>query len=398
MTNNLCGFKTLVALKKLRIMLVLSFIAFFMLFFYSLPTTFYGPITPILMLLIAFIFIEKKNLGLALNEKILVWLHYYILAQALLIPIIIVTDMPIIPNYIIRYPLYALATILIIFLCQKLDLNKLFVFVLRRTPFKILFFIIGACFFIFSMTSNYLKEILDHHLLLFLFSIPTLIALFYLIKRIHKSTALMPESYHDAKNLMMLLNIKAAETTTISELRTLLDESINLIDLQLPTPGSLVADTEEERFEKFMKQVIEVTKVDKKAKVSIVSDVQFTNRYPEINDIKLAYMLRLLLEYTLDILTQKPIYVDIQSSSDQIIINISYEYKHENSLENLELFLVADEIPQSNRHNHFNLLRLRSLITDHHGKTTIIRQKNTQEQADYLSVCLIFKKECDDVE
>jgi len=233
-----------------------------------------------------------------------------------------------------------------------------------------------------------------------IFLIPILLALFYVAKRIHKNTTIIPEVYHDVKKLMILLNIKAEEKATVPELKALFSESIDLIGLQLPVHDSQIADTaisESIRFEKFIKHTIELTKKDKKSKTTIYSNVQFTNSYLAINDIKLAYILRLLLEYFLNIHTQKSIYLDISSFSDQLIMRLSSEDKFKKGHKNLELLLARDEIAQPKKGNHSNLLRLQSLIAELHGEVRIMHKFNDQEQADYLVIGLLFeKKEGDD--
>lgn len=399
MTSNLCGFKAIDVFKNLSIILIISFVVFFLFFFYSLPSTIYAPLTPILMIFTTFGLVKIQKVNLLFNEKFFIWLHYYILANALLIPITIITDMPFFPFpfYLLRYFIYGLGVILIIYLCQKLDLNKLLIFVLRRTSLKITFFIVASFFIFFSFTSTHLKRILGHHFLLLMLSIPILIGAFYAIKHIHQSTTLMPEAYHDVKKSMMLLHLRAEKITHLSELTALIDESIQLKDLKLPTPTTslFLPKSEQERFEKLIKETIELAKIDRQTGVAIVSTVHFTSHHSEINDIKLAYMLSLLLEYFLDSLTQKPIYININSSQDQLIIGLSSEYKFEKSRKNLELFLGEDHYSPPKTSNQFNLLRLKSLIIDHNGKTTITVKKHSQERTDYLFVDLDFKKRSD---
>jgi len=394
-TQNLCGTKASVAVRRIRLPLAIGLIAFFALFFYTLPQTIYGLLAPILMIVMTFTFIEKKTTSLSIFEKVLIWIHYYVLAHALFVPIITVANLFTTDKQIIRYATYSLGILLVLFVCQKLDLNKLLIFVLRRPPLKALIIVLAALFFAFSMTLDNLKYILEHRLFFLILFIILLVGLFYLIKRIHQSTAILPESYHDTKKLMLLLNIKAEELTDITELRVLLDESINLMDLQLPTPSEKSAATEEERFKNFVEHSVELTRRAKKSFSKIITQVHFTGNYQEINPIKSAYMLGLLLDYVLDLLTKKPIYLEINSSSACLTARISFEYKFEKEHRNLKTFLLDGDFIQSEINKNSNLLKLKSLFFAHNGDVLITREKNTKEQVDYLSVCAVFKKEGD---
>lgn len=399
MIYNLCGFKASIALKKIRPFLAFGMIILFAIAFYFFPgIPLFDFLIPFGMLVTTFIIIEKKNINLSRFEKVLTWLHYYVLTHALFIPLIVMINLFTIEGVPHQIITYSLGTSLVLLICQKLDLNRLLIFVLRRPLLKFLAFILAGLFFIFSITLDSLEYILEHRLLIPILLITILVGLFYLIKRIHQNTAIMPESYHDTKKLMLLLNIKAEEATSISELKTLLNESIELMDLQLPSPSSLAAETEEERFKNFIENIIESTKKAKNFNTNIISSIQFTGYCEGINIIKSTYMLGLLLEYILDTFTKKPIYVEVNSSPERVIARISCEYKFEKIHRHLERFLFEGDIIQSYINRSSNLLKLKSLVIAHNGKVIITREKKIREQADYLCICAIFKKEGDDLE
>jgi hypothetical protein len=212
------------------------------------------------------------------------------------------------------------------------------------------------------------------------------------IKLIHRNTAIIPEAYHDAKKLMMLLDIKAEKAIDVGELKDLLSESVVLMNLQLPNANASISNTEDANFTRFIKRTIESTKIDKRSNAKIISNIQFSDRYNEINNIKLGYMMGLLLEHALDTLTKRPIFIDINSSKDRILIQVAYEYKFEKNLIQLKNFLVDNDFDRSKINNNLCLLKLKSLVETLNGKSVITREKNIHEQVDYLSISLIFSE------
>jgi len=227
------------------------------------------------------------------------------------------------------------------------------------------------------------------------FFVPALIGLIYSIKLTHQSTAVVPEAYHDAKKLLMLLDIKADEATDFTKLNEMLAQSVDLMNLQLPEPHQAASNTASAAFEKFIKRAIESVK-NTKSNTKVISNITFTDKHEVVNDIKIAYILGLLLEHALDTLTKRPIFIDVSSARHNAIIQISCEYKFERRLRRIENFLLDnDEDIRSKIKRNFNLLKLKTLVDAHNGKIIITREKNEQEQLDYLSICIVFKKEGD---
>lgn len=399
MTNNFCGFKASLVLKKVRIMPLLGI--FTMLFIFRVldsllvPSIILNTLNLFSLLALVWIFVEKEKVTLSLDEIILIWFLIYAFLHVPFTPILLVINVFVeneISLGIIFYPIMVTALLI---LCQKADLNKLLVFILRKTVFKILIFLTAMLFFIILLTLNNIRYLSEHSLIALPLLIPILGGLIHAIKLIHKNTTIIPNNYHDAKKLLMLLDIKAEKATDIAELKEMLTESIDLMKLELPHASVTIPNTANTTFEIFIRHTIESIKVEKKFNTKILSNIQFSEKYDEINDIKFAYMMGLLLEHALDTLTKRPIFIKITSSKHKALIRVSCEYKFKKNLNDLEASLLGNE---AITHSKNHLLKLKSLIDEHNGQVTITREKNIQEQADYLSICLIFKKEGEPVE
>ena len=407
LTNNLCGFRISTALKRIKFVpFICSYLVAFV-FFVSTAMLFHRSVTtvlvPFLIMFFTWFFIDKRETRLLLSETLIVALLVYCITHALtflLIPIgMIFADTSVVQGFLV----YSLMMILTVLLCRNWDLNKLFLFISRKTSFIILISLTTVLFYIVSIMEAEniadidLLSIWENNFILIPFLIPMLIGLVHTIQLAHKNTAIIPEKYHDAKKLLMLLDIKAEKANDVDELKDLLNESITLMNLQIASSnsGSIVSDDKAEKFVNFIKRVIDTTKMESKVYAKIIPSIHFSNNYKEINDIKLAYMLTLLLEYALNTLTKLPIYTDISSSESRLSIRISYEYKFEKSQRHLESFFHDDDEKSARFkiENKFTLSKLKSIAKIHSGKIDISREKNVQECVDYLSICLVFKKE-----
>ena len=400
MTNNLCGSKATIAFKKIKIIPAIIIFTFTSVFYVVgqvvLPLTLYGLLASIFILVLTWVFSEQKRIISSLDEIILIWLFSYAFLYLLLVPFLLIASVFIENETIIMSVVYAISTIITVGFVQKLDFNKLLMLTLRTTVFKIAIFLMAILFFLIPATTAEIDDILNHNLLTFPSIIPVLIVLIGLIHTIkitHQNTTIAPEAYHDAKKLLMLLDIQAEKATNVDELKDMLAESIDLMNLKLPYPNPTASNIESINFEKFIRQTIESVKIDKKSNATIISNIQFSDRYYEVNDIKIAYMTGLLLEHALGTFTKRPIYVDITSSKEGASIRISCEYIVEKSLKNFEMFLLDNEVMRSKNKKRFNLSKLRSIVVSHNGSSAITREKNIQEHVDYLSIYLVFKKE-----
>ena len=403
MTNNFCGFNASIALKKIKIIPAISILTTYTIFhtlsLLILHDSIHQALKFFILLILTWVFVEKKKISFSLDEIALIWLLIYALNFLLFVPIPLIIGTFTTNTLIIASLTFIPASISTVILCQKLDFNRLLIFILRRTTLRILIFLAVMLFLVSSSIFNHhSRAFLEHSLIILTFFVPALIGLLYTIRLTHQSTAVVPEAYHDAKKLLMLLDIRAEEATDFSKLNEMLAQSVDLMDLKLPGSDPTDSTTVSANFEKFLERTIESMKMGKKSNVKVISNIQFSDKYGEVNDIKLAYMTGLLLEYALDTLTKRPIFVDITSLKHHAQIRVSCEYKFEKSLEHLENFLLDNEIVHSKVKDNFSLSKLKSIVDSHNGKSVITNEKNNQEQVDYLSICISFGKEGDSLE
>ena len=397
MTNNLCGFKTSLALKKMKIIPIFGIFTALLIFRtlvpFIIPSTAFNTLNFFSSLILVWMFIERKKVVLSLDEIIIIWLLTYTALHILFAPFILIITIFITNEITTGIAVYTVMGLGVVILCQKIDLNKLLVFVLRKTIFKILIFLIALFFFIILLTLSDFRYLFEHNLIALPFIILILVGLVHTIKLIHQNTTIIPSHYHDAKKLLMLLDIKAENATDVEELKEMLAESIDLMNLELPLSDIAISNTEGTDFKLFIKHAIESIKAEKKSNTRIISNIQFSEKYREINDIKLAYMIGLLLEQALSTLTKRPIFIDITLSKDAVSMRIAYEYKFEKNQQHLETYLLDHAVIHSKVKSNFHLVKLKSLVNIHNGQITVAREKNAQDQIDYLSICLTFEKE-----
>jgi len=397
-TNNFCGFKASVALKKIRIIPTICILAAYTLFYiltlFFLPLRIQHNLNFLPLLILTWLFVEKRKVSFSIDEIALIWLHIYAIVH-LFIAIPFITTLFIAGTLINAALTFIIAAITTIFLCQKLDFNRFLVFVLRRITLRLLIFLTVMLYRVISTILNPQEAFVEDSLLNLVLFIPALIGLIYTLRLTHQSTAVVPDAYHDAKKLLMLLDIKAEEATDFSDLNAMLAHSVELMNLQLPDANLPDSNSADACFEKFIIRTIESIKADRKTNTQVIPNIQFSDKHHEVNDIKIAYMVGLLFEHALETLTKRPIFVDVSLAEHNALIRVSCEYKFEKRLKNLENFLFDNEAISSKIKKNFNLSKLKSLVDTHNGELIITREKNTQEQVDYLSICITFNGDGD---
>ena len=402
MTNNFCGLKSSIAIKKIKIIPTISIVTAYIVLHTStlfvLHPRAHHNLNLFALLILTWlfgVFVERRKVSFSLDEIALIWLLICALIHVLFVPIPTIISTFITGELNIAVFTLVITSIATVILCQKFDFNRLLIFILRRITLRILIFLSVMLFLVNSSILSHNRNLLEHSLLILTFFVPALVGLVYTIRLTHQSTAVVPDAYHDAKKLMMLLDIKAEEATDFIQLNAMLAQSVDLMNLQLPDYSLAIANTANANFEKFLIRTIESIKIDRKSNTQVVPNIQFLDTHDEVNDIKIAYMIGLLFEHALDTLTKRPIFVDVSSAKHNALIRISCEYKFEKRLRDLENFLLDNEIARPKIKKNFNLSKLKSLVDTHNGRLIIAREKNTQEQVDYLSICIIFKKEGD---
>jgi len=391
-TNNFYGFKLSIAARTIKLLPAIGVLAIYLLLQLLIAlvvtTASYQLLIPINLLIPIMIIVERKKANLALDGIALTWFLAQALICLLLIPLL-VTLVSSAPIMII----YSFITAIAMLLCQKLDFNKPMVLILRQTIFKTITCLLAIVFLLIALTIVEINRLVEYSLIVGTVITPIVISLTRIISMAHQDTAVTPNKFHDAKKLMMLLDIKTAEEANIEILKAMLAESIELMNLQLPAPEPTTASTKDKKFETFINRTIESMKVDKKTNTKIISNIEFIDTYNGINIIKLAYIIWLLLEYAIDTLTKRPIYIDITSTKASILIQLSYEYQSSKNYHHLQEYFIDSEPVQSKIVSNFNLSKLKSLVDEYDGKLTITKNNDLKKQVNYLLVGLIFRKE-----
>ena len=404
LTNNFCGFKSSIAIKKIKIIPIISILVIYTLFhalilhllpmegvYHNLTGEVYHDLNFLGLLILTWLFVEKRKVSFAIDEIAIIWLSIFAIVHFLILLLMIASSF--INNELIVVILtFILSSAIVVALCEKVDFNRFLVFILRRITLRILIFLtVIICLIALYILINHQDLVI---LVLVLF-IPSLLGLIHTIRLTHQSTAIVPDAYHDAKKLLMLLDIKAEEATDFTQLNEMLAHSVELMNLQLPDYDLSVSNDASADFEKFIIRTIESIKMDKKANAHLVPNIQFSDRHHEVGDIKIAYMVGLLLEHALDTLTKRPIFIDVSSGKYDAAIRVSCEYKFEKRLKNSDNFLLEGETVSTIIKKSFNLSKLDSMVKAHNGELNIVGGKNTGEQVDYLTIHVVFKKEGD---
>ena len=398
LTNNFCGFKSSIAIKKLKLIPSISILTIYFLFhtltLHLLPMEVYHNLNLFALLILTWLFVEKKKVSFATDEVAIIWLSIFAIVHLLLLLPITARDL--IDNELIVVILtFIISSVTVVFLCEKIDFNRFLVFILRRITLRILIFLtVIICLVILTILKlNNPSDLVEHSLLVLVLFIPSLLGLIHTIRLTHQSTAIVPDAYHDAKKLLMLLDIKAEEATDFTQLNEMLAHSVELMNLQLPDYDLPTSNAASADFEKFIIRTIESIKMDKKANAHLVPNIKFSDKHHKVGDIKLAYMVGLLLEYALDTLTKRPIFVDVSSAKYDAVIRVSCEYKFEKRFKNPDNFSLDSETVRTKIKKSFTLSKLESMVNANNGELNIAREKNNQEQVDYLSIQVTFKKE-----
>ena len=398
LTNNFCGFKSSIAIKKIKLIPSISILAIYTIFhvltLYFLPLGVYHNLNLFALLILTWLFVEKRKVSFATDEIAIIWLSIFAIVHFFL-PLPVIARNFISNDLIVVILTFLISSIVVVVLCEKVDFNRFLVFILRRITLRILIFLtVIICLVILTILKlNNPSDLVEHSLLVLVLFIPSLLGLIHTIRLTHQSTAIVPDAYHDAKKLLMLLDIKAEEATDFTQLNEMLAHSVDLMNLQLPDYDLPVSNAASADFEKFIIRTIESIKMDKKANAHLVPNIQFTDKHEKVGDIKIAYMVGLLLEYALDTLTKRPIFIDVASAKYDAVIRVSCEYKFETRFKNTDIFLLEGEAVRTKIKKSFNLSKLESMVNANNGELKIAREKNNQEQVDYLSIHVVFKKE-----
>ena len=388
-TNSLIGYKPNVAFKNLTWKmggLAIIYALAVGLFGHFVSIIVHNVVTTVLMLGIVHL-IVKKLATVSFPDKVLIIVFHYLITHAVVIPIVLVVSRFNLELMQMNLLVYVLITGTLILLCSKIGLDKLFIFVSRKLLIKLMFFILVAIFVALIAMLNFNLDQMIEYIALFIIPVTVIVNCLYLtFKSAYEYMEVMPDVYHDTKELLSILNIKMEGINDIDELKKLHMQVMELMDLEVNGEEEPSIQTD---FEGLILKSIEAVKIDKNSHVQVNTDITYYGSHPVVSDIKIAYMLGILLKNAIETLTQKPIFVEVLSSEQAVMIKVANEAKHKTQ-EELDKMLVKSYSTKEKVGRGFGLAKLKRIVEKNKGKIRILQNLHSQEQVNYLTVMINF--------
>jgi len=393
--NNICGFKTSLALKKLNPLITIGVLISFFLLSFFLPqifsTNIFTILFPLLSLGLIYFFLIFIPVRLAFEEKIMAWLISFGLSQLVFIVVAVILAGLINNVNLQGFLMYATGTLLIFLLCEKFDLNKLFVFVSRNSIIKITGYTILIIIFLLFLSTDDIDDLGNNIITILPFLTLMLVALARALRSFYVKSTIIPEAYHDAKKWIMLLGIEAEKNTELDSLKPMLDEALNKMKISAITNQN-VGENKEEKLKNMIELHLDKSLSSRKSNNKIFKEVNISGIFTDLHSIKLVYMIMLLFEYCLNTLSKKPIYVVVDINEDEIVVKMNCEYKFPKLVKETPDIFITDEIVQDEIKSDFNLAKLQKLVLTNGGNGKLKRYKHSVEKIEYIEMSFFFKK------
>jgi signal transduction histidine kinase len=286
--------------------------------------------------------------------------------------------------------LVVIATLACLFILDKIDLNKFFIFINYRLALKIAIYItslITLLFIIFfTIHSPNLTQV---YIPLIVLVILVIIGLVYALKAAHQYEIVAPEKYHDLKKILTLLNLNAEDAQTVDELKEMIDTTIKLMGIQIAKNESQKSEDEPEDFEAFIRTAIQSIKLNYQSSVEINTNIQFFEPHKNVNAMNISYMLGILLENAIETGPKHPILVDILSTEHILMIKVANEAELKRSQE-LENMFSKGYSSKGKIGRGFGLPNLAKFVDSYQGQITITQEMNVEFQTNYIVFMLNF--------
>jgi len=418
-TNNLIGNKVKQATKRFtyKALLLLCSYGVVSTFFAVFPTTsqyealsFAWQVTilglaVIIQMIILFIVttnvVRNKNSSTTFDEIVLLFFIYFllnlVLTSIIIIPSVIALNFLL--NYFLRIIFVCVSsfilTILFLTILDKVDLNKLFVFIVHRVAIKIAFFaisLISLLAFFFSLLSLDLTAFLDIIQMIASLGLMVLILIIgfvHTLRAAHQYEVVVPERYHDMKKILTLLNLRAEDAQTVDELKGMIEATIELMGIKIEKPELQKSEDEPKDFEAFIRCAINSLKLNHKSSVEINTTIQHFEPHKNVSAMNVSYMLGTLLENAIETGTKHPILVDILSTEHVLFIKVANEVESKTPQE-LYSMLSKGYSTKEKVGRGFGLSKLKSLVESHQGNIIITQEMNPTAQANYIVFTLNF--------
>jgi len=353
---------------------------------YFFDITIHNAVATVFMLGIVHI-IAKRISNILTPDKVLIVVFYHIIGHTTAIPLFLIMN----PLNLEQIPrnllIYGFLIVVVFLLCLKVDLNKLFIFVSRKVLVKLMFFILTLLFVVLFLAVGFdVNYILEYSILVIVLLTIAINCLYLTFKNAHEYMEVMPNTYHDTKELLAILNHKLDDINDIEEMKSIHKKIMSLMELKVTPEVTL---EHESQFENFILKTMESIKTNKGSQVPLIIDIDYYEPHATIDDVEIAYMLGILFKNAIETLTNKPILVDVMSSNYSVLIKVSNEAKHK-SKEELEAMLMKSYSSKKSIGRGFGLAKLKKLVEKKKGKLSIFQEFNHKEQLNYLTIMIRF--------
>ena len=420
--NNLVGNKVEQAFKSFTFKdgcLVVSHAAFSLISFYfvqsnqeALPNSWQIGIIGVLLLItraILFIVIlrvmKSKNSNATVDEAILGFSIYFFLSIIIyataIIPIVAAIDFLL--NQFLRVVFlctsWIIFTMIFLWLLDKVDMNKLYVFIAHRLALKIAIFttsiitLLAIILVLVYSGGDFTLASIRTILLLVIIVVLLIVGFVRTLRSAHQFEIVVPERYHDMKRILTLLNLKAESAQTIDELREMIATTIGLLDIKVAKTEPQKSEDEPEDFEAFIKNAIDSLKLNHKSTVEIKSTIQYFESHKNVSAMNISYMLGTLLENAIENATARgtdfPILVDILSTEHVLFVKVANEAESKDQ-QDLDNMLAKGYSTKEKVGRGFGLSKLKKLVESQQGNIIVTQEMNPTLQANYIAFTLNF--------
>ena len=371
---------------------------------YILPTIIYNAVTPfpfewlvgaLVLILLTIIVVRKQETSYTLDEMLLMFLVSQALIFIVVLPIVILDLMFADTSMIILIIKMIIATTSALFVLNRLDLNKFFIYIIHHLALKLIVLIVSLgtlLTFIYLSTSHnlYTYQILIPS---GIFILLVVVGLGYTLNSAHQYAIVVPEKYQNIKRLLMLLNLKSEYVESVEELREMISSTIELMDVKVlkPEPKNLI--DESVAFENFIMTSINSLKLNHQSNVEIETKIQYFEPHKKIDATTISYMIGTLLENALEDDVQQrsnlPILIDILSTEHVLLIKVANATGRKTS-KSLSNMFIKGYSTKGKVGRGFGLAKLKKFVESHQGEIAVSQEINPVSEHNYITFILNF--------
>jgi len=347
----------------------------------------YQAVAVVIMILLIRFLSKQLKVRISRTDTILVYFLVYLISHVVVIPSFLLFSSLNLSIITVSFSTFGatLATLFLLF--AFIDLTLLYKLVTEKFIVKLIIFMLFAMFVVsFAIFNFNAEQVVGASILLVILFAIAINGLYYMFKFAHEYMNVMPNKYHDVRKILALLNSKMSDITELEEIKEANRTAIELLNIE-PVLKEEVSTKTKNKFEALMLDTIVFIQKENHSLTEIIHDIEYESVHPVVDDMKIAYLLGILLENAIQTMTRKPIYVEIFSTSRFVGIKVSNEAKHREK-DRLETMLSRG-IPTNGKIGRgFGLAKLKQTVKKYKGKVSI-----TQEQrgkTNYLSIVVRF--------